>query len=197
MSNYQQGCRENERLSSQTKLFLYRQGQEQRRSRFRWLLAANTGLCIHRNEFLCIELQLCWCLFGMPAAAALKHFNKSSLLCQSYKAGRKLQVAFFQLLYVLQLCLYGQSLPILKESGPPAVLLTNMAKKSRSTQAVSIFYESSWVLPRGCPCHSHLKQGRQHTLHTSSYKLESVPRRDRLQSPAGDWLTCTWTVLVL
>lgn len=49
------------------------------------------------------------------------------------------------------------NLPIRKESGPPEVLLTHMAKKSRSAQAVSIFYDSSWVLPRGCPCHSHLK----------------------------------------
>lgn len=64
-----------------------------------------------------------------------------------------------------------QSLPILKESGPPAVLLTNMAKKSRSTQAVSIFYESSWVLPRGCPCHSHLQQDTTYTLHTCSTAL--------------------------
>lgn len=122
-----------------------------------------------------------------------KQFNKSSLLCQSYKAGRKLEVTFFQLSYVLWLWFLRQSLPILKESGPPAVLLTNMAKKSRSTQAVSIFYESSWVLPRGCPCHSHLKQDRKHTLHTCS----TTRKGHRLPSPAGHWLTCTQTVHVL
>lgn len=64
------------------------------------------------------------------------------------------------------------NLPILKESGPPEVLLTHMAKKSRSAQAVSIFYDSSWVLPRGCPCHSHLKNiyrgHRDHTSYTST-----------------------------
>lgn len=59
-----------------------------------------------------------------------------------------------------------------------------MAKKSRSTQAVSIFYESSWVLPRGCPCHSHLKD-RKHTLHTCS----TTRKGHRLPSPAGHWLT--------
>lgn len=64
------------------------------------------------------------------------------------------------------------NLPILKESGPPEVLLTHMAKKSRSAQAVSIFYDSSWVLPRGCPCHSHLKniQRRAHHLYISQHQ---------------------------
>lgn len=57
-----------------------------------------------------------------------------------------------------------QSSPILKESRPLAVLLTNMAKKSRSTQVVCIFYESSWVLPRGCPCLSHLNQDKTQTF---------------------------------
>lgn len=69
-------------------------------------------------------------------------------------------------LYIAKTCITIQKkiailtkdLPILKE--PPAVLLTHMAKKSRSAQAGSIFYDSSWVLPRGCPCHSHL-QGQQ------------------------------------
>lgn len=58
-------------------------------------------------------------------------------------------------LWIIGILFYN--LPILKESGPPEVLLAHMAKKSRSTQAVSIFYDSSWVLPRVCPCHSHLK----------------------------------------
>ena len=62
---------------------------------------------------------------------------------------------FFHYYKTVELC--WKKLPILKESGPPEVLLTHMAKKSRSAQAVSIFYDSSWVLPRGCPCHSHLK----------------------------------------
>lgn len=105
------------------------------------------------------------------------HENISTNLHCCVKAiqpGRKLRVTFFffpQPSYVLLLWLLRQSLPSLKESGPPAVLLTNMAKKSRSTQAVSIFYESSWVLPRGCPCHSHLKQDRKHTLHTFRFSF--------------------------
>lgn len=178
----------NESLSSQRKLFSSCQVQKWRMSGYRRLLAANTGLCIRRSQFLHTQLQLCCCFFGTPPAAALKHFNKSSPLCQSCKASRKLQAAFFQLSCVLELW----SLPILKESGPPAVLLTNMAKKSRSTQAVSIFYESSWVLPWGCPCHSHLKQDRKHTLHTcsTSWKGHRVP------GPAGHWFTCTQTIHV-
>lgn len=59
------------------------------------------------------------------------------------------------------------TLPILKESGPQEVLLTHMAKKSRSAQAVSIFYDSSWVLPRVCPCHSHLKTPYRVTMRHS------------------------------
>lgn len=47
--------------------------------------------------------------------------------------------------------------PILKESGPAEVHLTHMAKRNRGAQAASIFYDSSWVLPRGSPCHSHLE----------------------------------------
>lgn len=64
-----------------------------------------------------------------------------------------------------QYCSFGKknNVPILKESGPPEVLLTHMAKKSRSAQTVSIFYDSSWVLPRGCPCHSHLKKQTEST----------------------------------
>lgn len=82
---------------------------------------------------------------------------------------------------------FPKDLPILKE--PPAVLLTHMAKKSRSAQTVSIFYDSSWVLPRGCPCHSHLK-GRQRTqtalrlymsqhqeVHTQSKALRHILRQ--------------------
>lgn len=89
-------------------------------------------------------------------------------------AGRKLQVDFAmatQRAFVSHLggvkdlrVVLVQSSPILKESRPPAVLLTIMAEKSRSTQVVSIFYESSWVLPRGCPCLSHLKQDTTQTF---------------------------------
>lgn len=160
----------NERLSSQWKLFSYCQVQK----RIQMLFSG-----IHRASYtkeLIPPLQLC-CLFGIPSATSLKHFNKSSLLYRSYKAGRKLQVAFLQPSYMLQLWVLRQSLPILKESGPPAVLLTNMAKKSRSTQAVSIFYESSWVLPRGCPCHSHLKQDRK--FHAS----DMFHQQERAQAP--------------
>ena len=86
------------------------------------------------------------------------------------------QFCFFLL---LQNCtIVWNTLPILKESGPPEVLLTHMAKKSRSAQAVSIFYDSSWVLPRGCPCHSHLKNRSTETTLLNINRHRDVRKQD-------------------
>lgn len=121
---------------------------------------------------LCCHFSSPWqpkALFLMaPASAANVIANTGTK-----RMGVISQLTLSQPSHVLQVFSW-QSLPILKESGPPAVLLTNMAKKSRSTQAVSIFYESSWVLPRGCPCHSHLQQDTTYTLHTCSTALVNL-----------------------
>ena len=49
-----------------------------------------------------------------------------------------------------------------------------MAKKSRGAQVGTMFYDSSWVLPRGCPYHSHLRGGDRHNLGYTSATRDST-----------------------